>query len=333
MNDIFASDLFSMITLTAAINDVAHVPQRIAQLGWFQEEGILDTKVVIEKEGETLVLVADVPRGSSPQVVVADKREGIPFLTTHLPQQGEIFADEVVGVREFGSTDGRRTIESVRNARLTKMRRQLDATIEFHRIGAIKGKILDSNGTRVIADLFDRFGLSQQTQDMNLDNNATKVRDKCLQIELKVEEALGGLPYSAIRVLCGNAFWSNWITHPKVEETYLGYAKAAELQGSTLRAFEFGGIIWERYRGKVNNISYIGDDEAYAVPEGVPDLMICRYAPADYVEAVGSMGLPYYAKAELKKMGKGIDLEAQSNPINLNTRPRTAIKLYRTAAP
>lgn len=328
--DIFKGDLFSTMTLTAAIQDVPFVPGRIGELGWFDEEGIFDTTVVIEKDNQTLVLVENKARGSNPQVVGSDKRSGIPFNTTHLPETDTIMADEVLGVREFGSEDSRRTVQGVVTKRLEKARRNLDATHEWHRVGALKGKILDSDGSTVIADLFDRFGLEQQSVNMRLDTDTTKVRAKCSQIYDKIEDALGGVPFSGVRVLCGKDFWESLITHKKVEETFLNHAAASSLRGDTREAFEFGGIIWERYRGKVGSQAYIGDNEAYAVPEGVSELFITRFAPADYVEAVSTMGLPYYAKTELLSMGKGVLLEAQSNPIHLCTRPRAIIKLNRT---
>lgn len=331
--DIFKGDLFSTMTLTAAIQDVPFVPGRVGELGWFDEEGIFDTTVVIEKENNTLVLVENKPRGSNGQVVGADKRTGIPFQTTHLPQYGAIMADEVLGVREFGSNDSRQSIQAVINKRLEKMRRNLDATHEYHRLGAIKGIIFDSNGSTVIADLFQRFGLTQQYVDMALGTDATKVRAKCDEILTKVEDALENWGFTGARALCGQQFWRDFITHPKVEETYLNYQAAAELRGDTREAFEFGGIIWERYRGKVNGQFFVGTDEAHVVPEGVPDLFISRFAPGDFMEAAGTMGLPYYVKSEMMRMDKGIELEAQSNPIHLCTRPTAVIRLYRIAKP
>jgi len=45
------------------------------------------------------------------------------------------------------------------------------------------------------------------------------------------------------------------------------------------------------------------------------------------VETVNTMGLPLYAKSEPLPLGKGYRLEAQSNPLNLVTRPAAMIKL------
>jgi hypothetical protein len=83
--------------------------------------------------------------------------------------------------------------------------------------------------------------------------------------------------------------------------------------------------MWERYRG--TSQVKIPDNEAYAVPMGVDGLFVTRFAPADYNETVNTRGLPYYAKGEPMKFGKGWEMEAQSNQLNLCTRPAAIIKL------
>ena len=44
-------------------------------------------------------------------------------------------------------------------------------------------------------------------------------------------------------------------------------------------------------------------------------------------ETVNTLGQAYYAKQEPKDFGKGIDVETQSNPIHICTRPAVPVKL------
>lgn len=329
--NIFEDDAFSLSSLTAAINDVENVPGRLGQLGYFDEEGITTTTVQIEKDGEVLALVGSAERGAPGQVVVGDKRKLIPFNTVHLPERAYIKADEIQGIRAFGSETELQAVQTVVNKRLLKMRRQLDATHEWHRIGAVKGLVLDKDASSVLVDIFTAFGLTQQSVNFALNVADTKLRTKCLEVHEKIEDVLQGVQFSGVRVLCGRDFWASLITHKAIEETYLGTQMAAALRGDPRDAFDFGGCTFERYRGKVGGVAYVGDNEAYAVPEGVPELFITRFAPADYMETVNTNGLPFYAKQEETRMGKGIELEAQSNPLHLCTRPRAIIKLTRSA--
>lgn len=324
---IFQDDAFSVSSLTASINDQPHVPSRIGSLGMFDEEGISSTTVQIEKDGDTLALVPASQRGSSGLVVNGSKRVLIPFNTVHLPQRGTILADSIQGIRAFGEATELQAVQDVVNKRLEKMRRQLDATHEFHRIGAIKGVILDADGVTELLDLYERFGITQQTLSFALSEQATELRLKCAELLDMIEDALGALTFSGVRVLCGKNFWKKFIVHKAVKETFLNTQMAASLRGDPREAVEFGGCVFERYRGKVGAIAFVGDDDAYAVPENAPELLISRFAPADYMETVNTNGLPYYAKQERMPFDKGIDLEAQSNPIHLCTRPRAIVKL------
>jgi len=61
--------------------------------------------------------------------------------------------------------------------------------------------------------------------------------------------------------------------------------------------------------------------------QGVPDLYISSFAPADYMETVNTQGIPYYSKIEPLAFNKGVAGEAQSNPLHLCTRPLAQILL------
>lgn len=323
MLDVFTSNAFRLNSLTAAINSFKFRPSRIAELGLFEERGVTTLDIAIESMGDVLDLVSVEPRNAPGQVVTGVARDIRSFRVPHLPQRATLMADEVQGVRAFGSETQAQTIEAIRNARLQKMREQIDYTLEAHRIAAIKGSYYDATGTA--KSLFTEFGVSQSTVGMALTTDTTKVREKCLNIIEAVEAALDGLSFSGIRVLCGPVFWATLIEHKEIKATYLNWQMAQSLRNDPRQAFDFANITFERYRG--TSLVKIADDEAFAVPMGVSGLFITRFAPANYMETVNTMGLPYYAKAEVMPYQKGVMLEAQSNPINLCTRPAAVIKL------
>lgn len=324
---IFDDDAFSVATLTAAINEQEYLPGRIGALGLFEEEGITTLTVQIEKEGDTLALVPAGERGTSGLVVAGSKRELIPFNTVHLPQRFAINADEIQGIRAFGTQTELQAVQDVVNKRLAKARRQLDATHEFQRMGAIKGQVLDADGKTVLLDIYERFGVSLQKCSMALNDPETNVQVQCVEALDMQEDALGSVTSTGARALCGKTFWTKLIAHKSVVDTYKGSQQAASLRGDARESFEFGGITWERYRGKVAGVAFIADDEARLVPEGVPELFISAFAPADYMETVNTQGIPYYSKLEPMPFGKGVAGEAQSNPLHICTRPRAVIRL------
>jgi hypothetical protein len=324
---IFEDDAFSVSSLTAAINEQEYLPGRISSLGLFREEGISTLTVQIEKDGDTLALVPAGERGTSGLVVGGTKRQLIPFNTVHLPERFTIKADEIQGIRAFGTRSELQAVQDVVNKRLAKARRQLDATHEFQRMGALNGQVLDADGKTVLLDIYKSFGVNRQKLPMGLNSPDTELRIKCGEALDMQEEALGSVTSTGSRALCGKNFWNKLIVHKSVKETYLNTMQAASLRGDARESFEFGGIVWERYRGKVAGVSFVHDDKALLIPEGVPDLYISSFAPADYMETVNTQGIPYYSKIEPMQFGKGVAGEAQSNPLHLCTRPRAQILL------
>ena len=326
--NIFEDDAFSVVSLTKAIEDVPAVPNRLAKLGLFEEDGISTTSVSIEKQGSKITLVPAAPRGSSGQTTTRDKRQMVNLSCIHLPQRDAINADEVQNVRAFGSESETETAQRLMNKRLKIMRRDIDATIEYQRVGALKGQVIDADGITVLEDLHARFGTTPVTFNMVLGSAGTKVKQKSVEVKRLQRHALGGLGLTGHRALCSSSFFDAMVGHAAVEKAYDRYLNGEFLRtDQTEMGFWFAGVYYEEYDGKVGTTDFIEDGTAILLPEGVPDLFVTNYAPADYNETVNTLGQAYYAKQEPKPMGKGIDIEAQSNPIHICTRPQVPIVL------
>lgn len=329
--DIFNTDAFSVQSLTAAINNPTegqYVPALLDTL--FDEEGVLTTAVSIERDGDSLALVPAAERGAPGNVTVGSKRDMIPFNTIHLPTRGVIRADEVQNMRAFGSETEVESVQNLVNKRLQKMRQRIEATIAFQRMGAVTGKVYDSNGSTVLLDLFARFGITQQTQALALNVETTDVQQKIRDAKRKAEDAVAGTGViTGWLAVCGRSFYDDFVGHAVVKEAFDRYNDGAFLRDDMRKGFVFGDVTWKEYYGKVGAINYIDTNVGYLIPI-VNGLFITRFAPADYIETVNTLGLPYYGKQELMPFGKGVELEAQSNPLNLCTRPRAVIKLTKT---
>jgi hypothetical protein len=326
--DIFNDDAFSVVSLTKAIEDMPSVPGRIGQLGLFTEEAISTTSVSIEKQGNALTLVGSAPRGSAGQTAAREKRQMLTLNCIHLPQYDSVNADEIQNVRAFGSETDVETIQRVTNKRLTRMRRDLDVTLEFQRMGAIKGIVLDSDGTTVLENLHTRFGTTPATKNMILGTAGTNIKQKVVEAKRQMRDALGGLSISGYRAMCSTTFFDALVAHAKVEAAYDRWMNGEFLRSDqTELGFYFAGVFWEEYDGSVGAQEFIAPGTAQMIPEGVPDLFVTHFAPADYMETVNTMGQAYYAKQWAKDGNKGIHIESQSNPIHICTRPQVPITL------
>lgn len=334
--DIFSNSAFSVISLTDAINKVPFVPGRIGQLGLFDETGIVTTSVMIEEREGSLNLIETTSRGSPAAQNTTNKRKARSFIVPHVALEDTILADEIQNLRAFGSESQLEGIQQTVQFRLAEMSRKHDATLEHLRVGAIKGQILDADGSTVLYDLFNEFGVTQYTEiDFDLDNASPvdgAVKKKCHDVRRKIEDELGAQPYDHIHAFCGSAFFDDLITHKEVKEAYDRYMDGLFLrQGQARGSFEYAGITFEEYRGKVGSVDFIADGKAHFFPVGVPGLFRQYNAPADFVETANTIGLPRYAKQAVdQEFGRWVKLHTQSNPLPICTRPKVLIKAKRT---
>ena len=313
--------------LSANINELVDTPTRIGSMSLFDERGIDSTIAMIGINGDKLTLVPAVPRGAPSQPKAIGPKSAKPFIVPHLPQRSTVMADSLQGARVFGGGGGELEAAASKVTALNVVhRRDLDFTIEYHRLGAIKGVILDADGSELF-DLYDEFGVTQQTQAMVLGTDATKVRTNVMAAKRKVETALGGVRVSRYHSFVGSDFFDKLVDHPNVKAAYERWQDGAALRGDNRSGFEFAGVTFEEYAGAYNGQPLIAANEGFLFPVGVPEMFITRFAPADYLETVNTIGLPFYSKTQAMDFNKGVELESQSNPLNLNTRPLAVVKL------
>ena len=328
MLDVFKSDAFSLVSLTNAMIKAPHVPTRIGSLGLFRRQGMTSTVAVIEEKNGQLELIQTSPRGGTATSLGESKRTVRSFPAPHLQKESRGTAAQVQGVRAFGSEDAVAAVQQIVAERLANLRKFHDVTVEYHRIKAIQGAVLDADGSTLF-DLFTQFGVTQQTHNIVLGTTTTDVRADCVAIMRKSEDELGAQMVTGYRAFCGDAFFDALVGHTNVKASFQ-YQEGRVLRTDLRAGFEFGGITWENYRGKVGSTDFVPTNEAYVVPEGV-DIFQTFDAPADYIETVNTIGLPYYAKtAPDLQYNRYVDIQSQSNPLNLCMRPRAVIKVTKS---
>lgn len=312
-------DLFSVYSLTDSINQLPSLPGKAAALGLFVPKGIPTTAALIDVKQGRLVLIPNQSRDSEGVNVAGPGRGGILVECAHLPATGVVLPSEIQNVRGFGQEATEAGLESqaqVINDRLEIMKNSLDATLEYHLVGALRGKVLDpTQGDPVLFDWFEKFGVEKRSIDVQLSAVGTDVRKSCFDAKRAGEEHVAGAMVTGWMAYCGKGWFDSFVGHKNVKDVYANYQESADRNGGDVRGgFTFGGITFVEYNAEVSGKKFIPDDVAQVFPIG-RGLASLYYAPANYNEAVNTIGKPYYAKSEPRKMGKGWDLEAQKNPL------------------
>lgn len=319
-------DMFSIANLTAAVNKLPAIPGKVGAMGLFDEKGVTSTSVVIDEREGRLVLVPNTSRNDDPAPIKGSKRKRRTFETLHLPLNRPILPSQLQGIAAFGQEDATAPVATVINDNLQELKNSIEATREFQRVGALRGKLLDADGT-VLTDLFREFDVSQKKITVALSNANTNVRKACLDARRYSESKLGGVMVTGFRGLCGPDWFDALVDHEKVKAAFANYQEAQDRLGGDVRSgFTFGGIEYIEYDVTVSGQRFIPADiaQVFPVARGVFRMF---NAPANYNETVNTLGQPFYSKAEERKLGKGWDLEAQANPLAMCLFPEALVEM------
>ena len=326
----FDNDAFSMVALTAAINKIPNLYGRVEQLGLMPAEGVRTRTILIEEMNGVLNLLPTQPVGAPGTVGTQAKRKMRSFVIPHIPHDDVVLPEEVQGIRAFGSENELEALAALIAKKLQNMRNKHAITLEHLRMGALKGVILDADGS-TLCNLYDEFGITAKTVNFALTTASTEVLLKILEVKRHVEDNLRGEFMTGIYCLCSPGFFDALTTHAKVKEAYARWQQGQILFSDNRTNFSFGGITFEEYRGQATDPTgtvrkFIADDEAHFFPLGTATTFRTYFAPADFNETANTLGLPLYAKQEPRKFGRGTDLHTQQNPLPLCLRPEVLVK-------
>ena len=184
--------------------------------------------------------------------------------------------------------------------RAGRLRADMELTHEFHRLGALQGKLLDADGTTVIRDYFAEFGVAEPASiAFNLNDPNFNVRQALATMVRDMARGSRGTftPTTTVHALAGDEFYDKLTMHPTVEKTYLNWAAAADLRSgvAVFSSFTYGGVTWHNYRGTDDNSTVaVPSDEVKFFPVGAQDVFVEAMAPLETLDYVGTPGQEVY---------------------------------------
>jgi len=311
--DIFR-DYFTREALLASIAKVQYVPGKFAP--WFESRSLNGTIFALESVPiQGYNILSESPRGTPSKVETLVRRDVHTFNTKHYRADGAVYADEVLNMRGMGITNAVDVIQQRRDETMAKLRRDIDMTHELLRLNTI---LTPDNA----------FGSKPVAQTIAFGTDATKTRAEILSKIIKpMEQALDGIPFSGLHAYVEDTGWAKIIDNKEIKDTLSYHSMATSLRGDPREMVEYGGVMWERYRG-YGSIA-ITTSTAIVLPVGVPQMFMQAFAPADTLDTVGtgSMGTPYFPQAIPSADNRRWYMEIQTNCAMVCTRPTAVITL------
>jgi len=344
--DIFRQDPFSTFQMTSAIERAPYVPDGLDALNIFTDNPIRTTALGVEERNGVLAIIKSSPRGTPVNTERTTERRRMRYFETPRITEGDtIWANELQNIRAFGQeTELMQVMEEVarRASGPTGLMNQVRFTWENMRLGAVRGQLLDADGS-VMYNWFDEFGFQPALPFyFNLAaGTANSLRPLCNQVRRSIIRSAKGSVSDKARViaLCGDAFYDAFVNHPDVIRTFVNWEAAKELRGANgmggaFSVFEFSDIEWVNYRGSDDNTSIkIADNEVEFFPVS-PAVFERALAPCETFDWVNTPGKEFYVIPIFDRdRNMWWRQEIYSYPLFICKRPDVLRKGYMDALP
>ncbi len=331
MNNPFDDPAFSMAELTQAINILPNNYGLLEQMGLFRSQPVRTRQIAIEENNGVLNLLPTKAPGSPGTVGRPGKRKLRSFSVPHIPHDDVVLPEEVQGIRSFGSENQLQVLSDIITDHLQSMRNKHAITLEYLRMGALKGIILDADGSTLL-DLYQEFGISAKVISFALGTATTDVKRKCIDVKRHIEKNLMGEVMTGIQVLVSPEFFDALTGHATVKDAYALWNQGAALRDDMRDGFPLGGLVFKEYSAEASDADgnirrFIAANEGHAFPVGTQQTFRTYFAPADFNETANTLGQPIYVKQESRKFERGTDIHTQSNPLPMCHRPSVLVKV------
>jgi len=346
--DIFNQDAFTMGQMIGTAEKVPYKPSLLGELNIFSPKPVRTNFATIEERDGVLNLIPTSPRGAPMPQGVVNKRRLRRVDTVRVAKQDFVRAEEVAGIRAWGSETELMQVAQLIVDKQTKLRDDMELTMEYHRMGAILGKVIDVDGS-TIHDWFAEYNISAPTAiQFKLDTANTDVKKIIMsQVVRPMQRAaknawIIGRTYPV--ALCGDSFYDKFVNHQAVKETYLNWLSAQDLRQAygasnanvkgAFAAFKFGGVLWINYRSSdvfddnaTNGLASLGipSTQAKFFPMDADEIFQVVYSPGEGMNDVNTPGKPVYFELELEKRAnpRWAELDMAAYPLHICARPET----------
>lgn len=342
--DIFSQDAFSLVSMTNAIDKVPYVPQTLGMMNVFRSNPVATETVWVDRREGLLTLIPTSPRGAPPASYTPTRATAYNFNTVRLAKQSTVTANQVQNIRAFGTESRMQAVQELVGRQMVELRRDMELTHEFHRLGAVNGIVLDSDGVTELVNWYTVFGITPPTEiDFDLDNAAPvagALRDQCRTVRRAMVRASGGLmsEMTPIVAVCGDAFWDDLTNHVEVRDIYSQWEARIDMltRGDVFQTFRFGDIEWMNYRstddGGASPQVGVPTDKCRFFPRS-PDVFEVAWSPGEALSQVNTPGRPIYAEQNVDPSHsepRYVNIEVSSYPLFICRRPEVLQQGRRT---
>lgn len=327
---------FDVVDYTQELQIIPNSWTLLNDIGLFSEEFLTTHTVTFEEQNQTLALIGDQFRGAKPQANKDDVRKIRSYPIAHFPIMDEILPADIQGKRAYGSQDSAETEAAVLARKMTRIRRNIDITLEVGRFSTLTtGNLYAPNGT-IAGNLFSDFGISQTSVDFVLGTATTDIMAKTEAVIAAMQDnANTGDVITGVVAYCSPEWFAKFIAHAKIQTAYQYYSATEGQQiqrnraggnNGLYREFTYGGIRFVEVRTILAGQRLVPAGEVVFVPVGTTDTFVSYFGPADRLDFVNTVAERAYLWMYRNPKGTQIDLDGEFDVTHMIRRPQLVIK-------
>lgn len=342
----------SPIEVSNLVNDMPIMYGQITAMNMFRFKGAFTNTVAIDRTDYTPGIIPASPWCCDNKVTQGSPvRNMYPVTIPHTHIEDAMWACDISGVRaeRTGLTVDYASVAEERAKVMMRMRMNLDITMEYRLLSALKGQVMDADGTNVLLDIYNLFGATQQTVNIPLNTQGTDVLG-AFREAMRVSR-IGARSFMPLgwKVIAGKNFFDKLARHDDLKELW---KRCCEVQARTLAdmntpvnfSFNFlPNLSVEEYVSTAANnpktgaqMEFLGDDEAIMFPMVAAgfemyELLAAPPQTLNYVNTRASQ-LIYMWEKLLCERGddgdaEGISMLAEANYLPIVKHPAAIIRL------
>jgi hypothetical protein len=337
------SNGFKLVDWTDEINNIDNQFGLINGLNLFATQGTSQTAIVFDKNTTETTLLPQVSRREGNTTKGLDRKVSMFSLPlAYFKHSDYITVEDLQGWRQAGTPESAAAFATVRANKLADMRAQVDQSIEYMKLQAVKGVMKTPDGT-VIADMFTEFGVTQNVIDFTLGTSTTDIDKKIsqlkryLQTNLKTGAAIQGKPV----VIVDGSFFDKLISHANIRQAYLNYQNSGtqRLRDATNNMMSWGSVDQFEHRGVV----FMTYDATFKLPSGATEAAIALdtghvlpavnglfrgyYGPSNKLSGANQAGREMFAYEYSDPRDEQHEMQVETAPLFFCTQPQVLVKV------
>ncbi len=331
---------YAVRALSDAIMNVPNEYSLLGQMGLFPEVGIRTTYVEVEVKKGFLNIIPTSQRGAPAPNMRHSSRSLRALKTLFMQLNDHIRPSDLQNLPAFGQPELLSAFDELLIERMTQLQATYRQSHEYMRWGALRGDVLDADGSTILYNCYTEMGESQKSYDFKFGTSATNEPLKAtVAARRDAEKDLQGEPMNMMLWLCSPTFMDGVIHHPYYKTYYDNQQGMPHPFFTDMAAngFVVGGQVFMEHLGTA---SYVQDDgttlthnfiptgEAIGLPLGTRRVFRSYFAPGEMMSTVNMPGQSMYVSLKELDHGAGIEMHTESAPLFLVQKPRLVLRGY-----